>query len=103
MSSDSWWALQVFNTECVIDEVAIEMECIWDGSQKFQLAIRPFPRLPVGEGPPMLCWAVLELCTFPDAKSAMQSRFRIECRVSDKSRPSPRNPPHSARPVIGFY
>ena len=40
----------MFNTECVVDEVAVEMECIWNGSQRFQLAIRPLPRLPVGMG-----------------------------------------------------
>lgn len=43
-------AIKVFSTESVVDEVVIEMECIWDGSQQFQLAIRPFPRLPVGLG-----------------------------------------------------
>jgi len=70
--------VQVFNTDCVIDEVAIEMECIWDGSQKFQLAIRPFPRLPVGEyyhPPPPIMWyppppSSTSIPTFPQSSVA---------------------------------
>ena len=34
----------------MFDEIAIEMECIWNGAQKFQLAIEPFPRLSLGFG-----------------------------------------------------
>lgn len=40
----------MFNTESVVDEVGLEMECIWNGAQRFQLVIRPFPRLPTGLG-----------------------------------------------------
>lgn len=40
----------MFNTESVIDEVGLEMEFMWNGDQKFQLMIRPFPKFPVGLG-----------------------------------------------------
>lgn len=41
---------QVFSTDSVIDEVGLELECLWNGAQKFQLMMRPFPRIPIGAG-----------------------------------------------------